>query len=152
MSVTFQEERYGDIEQELPMIYAAHYKEIAEHQDAVDLDPDFAGYRALDEAGALVMVTARLDGKLAGYYKAVISPNLHYRSTKTAWTDIYYLVPAIRGKGHGRALIRAMKDALRRRGVKRFYAAVKLAHDVGPIFEAEGFSPIERQYDIILET
>jgi len=151
MTVTFQEERYADIEQELPPLYAMHYAEIAEHQDAVELDMDFEGYRKLDEGGALILITVRNDGKLVGYYKAVITPNLHYKSTKTAWTDIYYIDPSIRGQGNGLRLIRAAVEAVKKRGVKRFYAGVKLKHDVGPLFEKVGFGPIERGYDIILE-
>ena len=124
-------------------IHETHYRELALDQDKVPLDVDFAGYRALDEAGLVTYVTLRDEGRLVGYFVGFVKPSLHYRSTLMAVMDIYYVHPSVRGRMGGVRLFRAVERELRRRGVKRLIVGEKLHKPSGRLFKALGFTPIE---------
>lgn len=127
-----------------------HWEEIALDQASVKLDPNWPRYVELSEAGALSIVTLRAQGRLVGYSCMILSPGLHYRSTFEARMDIFWLAPEYRGRMGGVRLFRAVESELRRRGVKRAYVGSKLHKDVGRLFEALSYRPIETWYSKLL--
>ena len=54
-------------------------------------NPDYDKYLEMDKAGITHTVTAREDGKIIGYHVSFIMPHLHYKQSKTCFTDIYFI-------------------------------------------------------------
>ena len=65
--------------------------------------------------------------------------------------DVFWLAPEIRGRMGGLRLFRAVEKELRRRGVQRIYVGSKLHKDVGRLFLALGYHPIETWFSKMLE-
>jgi GNAT superfamily N-acetyltransferase len=118
-------------EPNLSDLLRGHWEELGVHKDRMPLDPDFARFVQLEDAGLFRVWTAR-DGKtLAGYLAFFIQPHLHYKSTPTATEDLFLLAPAYRQGLNGVRLFTTAFDALRELGVKRIICHSKVH------FEAE---------------
>ena len=127
-----------------------HWEELALDKDTIPLDPDWRSYRALYDAGKLVLITLRDRGVLAGYCWVIVAPGLHYSSSLHGTVDIFRVFPQCRGRHGGRRLFRAVEAELRRRGVKRWVASSKLHRDCGRLLEAIGMAPFETLYSKML--
>ena len=148
--VTYQVEEYDTCRAEIDACLRVHWLEIALDHDAVPLDKDEAGYRALANAGQLSIVTARRGGELVGYHASIVRPHLHYRSTLHAHVDVYWLRPDCRRGLVGYRLLQAAERALKARGVRKVFTGTKLHKDRGVLFERLGYRETERLYTKIL--
>ncbi len=146
MAVAIQREAFGDCFDEAIPLLRRHWQEIAHYPD-IPLDPDVAKYHALDDADALRVFTARLDGKLVGYAVFFVNRNLHYRSSVQAVQDVIYVDPDHRRSTIGLKLLRYCEDALRMEGVQAIYHHVKAAHPaLGKIVERMGYEIVDVIY------
>jgi hypothetical protein len=118
-----------------------HYEEIALHQDAIPLDPDWGRYDALEAAGNLVAYIARDDaGEVVGYALFFVNYHIHYNRTLVAQNDVLFLRKDRRkGTTTGIRLIRFAVEQLTARGVDRIQWHIKTDHDFSPILERMGF-------------
>ena len=132
-------------------LYPDHWKEIALDHDAIKLDPDYDRYRSMADAGVILLITARDEGRLVGYHISMIHPHLHYRKSLTCFTDIFYLCPAYRVGMVGYKMLKFFRDEAKARGVQKIYMGTKLAHDIGPLLLRLGFNPIERLYSMVFK-
>lgn len=144
--VRFQVEDYLDAIDEMRELYPDHWKEIALDHDKIKLDPDYDRYELLSRAGVLHVVTARSGPKLVGYHMSIVMPHLHYKSSLTAFTDVFYLKPEYRKGMTGYRLLRTFRDSVKARGVQKVYMMTKLGIDLDPVLKRLGFKPIERVY------
>lgn len=151
MGYVYAVELYKQCKEETSKLFERHYSEVA--PDASDglLDPDYAQYEWLCKNGMLHIVTVRLDGVLIGYHVSFVKPQIHRRTTLTAHSDIFYIVPEHRKGMVGYKLFAYVEETLRRKGVKWIYTGVKLAKDVGRILERQGHHENERQFLKILK-
>lgn len=85
--------------------------------------------RALDDLGAMQIMTARCNGRMFGYLMSVISPSLESPGVLSAQHATFYADPAFRGLGI--RLQRAAIEALRQRGVDEVFARAGVRGD-GP--------------------
>ncbi|MBP2290718.1 GNAT family N-acetyltransferase [Azospirillum rugosum] len=85
--------------------------------------------RALDDLGAMQIMTARCNGRMFGYLMSVISPSLESPDVLSAQHATFYADPAFRGLGI--RLQRAALEALRQRGVGEVFARAGVRGD-GP--------------------
>lgn len=106
--VTFQQEMLFEIVNEVDDLLQLHYEEVTLDQDRIKLDPMWARYAAIEQAGAFVVYTARKHGKLIGYAGFFINHHLHFADLKTAINDVLFLHPDNRT---GRTSINLMRFA-----------------------------------------
>jgi len=126
----------------LPLLNA-HYKEIAWRQDKIVLEPDFNRYLRIEEAGQLVVHTARTEeGLLKGYAIWLITPHLHYKSVLTAVNDIVYLAPEERG-GIGGPFLTYAEAELKKLKVQLVSLHIKKMLDWSPLAPRLGFENVE---------
>lgn len=144
--ITYQVENWDDCWEEMSAMWQAHYEEVALHKSKIKLDPDMATYDALNSAGSLHVVTVRKDAKIIGYHIAIVRPHLHYRTSLSAYSDVYYVDPAHRKGMVGVKLFIETEKLLKQRGVERFYTGTKMSKDMSRIFEHLGFDEVERQH------
>lgn len=149
--LSFQVEAFSAVQPELLPLFPRHWEELALDKEEVPLDPDWARYAQMEATGAISMVTARENGRLVGYCIMLLGPGLHYRTCYDAKMDIFWIAPEQRGHAMpGLRLFRAVEKELRRRGVQRVYLGSKLHKDVGRLFVALGYHPVETWYSKML--
>ena len=139
-------ERWCDLRREMIPLLVRHWREVALNHADVPLDIDEARYKAMDESGALHILTARRNGLLIGYNVAIISTHLHYASTLHGITDVYWIAPECRHGVTAMRLFQAVERELKKLGVRKLFTATKLHIDQGPLFERLGYRPVERLY------
>lgn len=132
--------------EELKAILPTHWQELALNQDKVPLDPQYEVYFAHEDAGGLLFITLRNEGKLAGYFIGFIAPGLHYKTCLTLRMDIFYVHPDYRGNRGGVILFKAMENEAKRRGVHSIIVGSKCHKDASRLFEALGYNEIEKFY------
>lgn len=95
--LSFKWERFEKVSPELLPLFKKHYAEIAVDKDVCPLDPDWDYYAGIDRMGLLRLLTARAsNGKLAGYIFNIVGHHNHYKSTRFAVTEMFYLHPHFR--------------------------------------------------------
>lgn len=140
----YQVEDYLEVIHELKALYPEHWEEVALDKDAIKLEPDYETYALLAKVKVLHLVTMRVDGELAGYHISLVHPHLHYLSSLTAFTDIFFVRKKNRVGLNGYRLLKFVRDSLFERGVQKIYMGEKDHIPLGPVLKRLGFRPIER--------
>lgn len=143
---TYRVESFSDVWPDVQDLIKEHWEEIALDKDVIKLDPDYHSYLRMEETGQLHIVTARDEGKLVGYYCAIIRPHLHYADSITAYTDLFFISKPYRKGLVGYKLIKWATN-LMPDDVQKVYIQTKLGdRDIGVILERIGYLPVERVY------
>ena len=150
--ITYQVEKFADVPRsETDGLFRIHWEEIALDKDSIPLDIDYDRYLSLEQEGHLHVVTARDNGRLIGYYSAIIGPHLHYKGTKMAHTDVYFVIPEYRLTRVGMSLFIFAEKTLRDRGdIVKMLSSTKIHQDHGRLFEALKWNEVERLYTKVL--
>lgn len=138
---------------ELLPLFEMHYHETGLYRqlgNRLAPVPDVARYAMAERHGVLLVLTARDNGKLIGYYIGAIHPAPHYADTLSGFTDLPYVRPEYRHRGIGIRLFIEAEKEMRRRGVKLWQASAK--NDSGTFRSMDralrhiGFSPTDTIY------
>ena len=148
--LSFQKERFSDILEELPEIFYRHWEEVALDRTVITLDPDWERYAQLDKMNQLHMMTVRDDGVLIGYFLAFVWPHIHYKSSMTAWSDIFYLMPEYRFGWTGYKLFKHAEKMLKVLGVQKSYVMTKRHIPLNMLMKRLGYRLIEKVYTRLL--
>lgn len=149
--ITFHVEPWCEFKRDAAYLWPKHWEEVAVNRDKIKLDVDYAQYDAMDAQGSLCVIAARSAGAIVGYWIGVIRPHLHYASSLTAFTDIYFVDKPFRKLGAGQQLFAFVEQELRRRGVQKIFTATKLHLDHSALFKASGYSETEVVFTKLLE-
>lgn len=141
--IVVQVEKYADVIDEIKPLLALHWQEIANNRDAIPLDPNYAHYKVMEDAGMLVILAARKDDALVGYSIFFLLRNLHYQSTLFAMNDVLYLLPAERASRVGLRLIKESERVVASMGAKKISWHIKPTHDFSPLLERLGYAKDE---------
>lgn len=142
---------------ELKPLFDPHWRELALDQDKVPLDPQYDIYLARDALGEVLLVTARDNGKLIGYFIGFVAPGLHYKTCLTLTMDIFWIHPDYRGEDSlskmeelfvGEELFKVAHAAAKMRGVQRIFVGSKLHKDASFLFEQLKYREVERYYSL----
>jgi GNAT superfamily N-acetyltransferase len=146
MAVSFQRESLADVREQLEPMIATHYAETAVFADEIPIEPNWAGYKAVERAGLLRIYTAR-KLRLVGYSVCYITRSM-MRAVEEANEIALYLQPALRGTTVGVRLMRFVEDQLRAEGVALLARCSKVRADVniGLMLERMGYTPVDTIY------
>lgn len=122
--MVFEEARFADLYPEMWPLLLRNWRETGVDQDTVPLEPNVALYQAIEGAGNMLLLAARVDGVLVGYACYFIMPSLHH-PLRVAQSDVVYLLPEYRRGSAGLRLLRAVERALAARGVDVVSTGVK---------------------------
>ncbi|MFC5861095.1 GNAT family N-acetyltransferase [Acidicapsa dinghuensis] len=137
--IAIQVERWAEFYPDSKLVFPEHWRELALHQDEIQLSIDEEKYANLDRLGILLILTAREDGRLVGYYLWFLMPHLHYASSgPMGLTDMYFVLPECR-RGTGAKLFLASERELRRRGVVKAITSCKVHEDHSEFLRALGW-------------
>ena len=146
MSVQFSIETLDQAFDDAMWLFDLHWQEIALDKAKVPLNPDVDTFWALEDAGLLLIVTARDGKRMVGYHVSIVRPHLHYKHSLTAYADMYFIHPDYRQGMTGVRLFKYLEGVLRERGVERIYQGTKIHKDMGRLFERLGYKETERLY------
>lgn len=136
--MTFQIESIPVWAVEATQLIFDHWQELGLDLD-LEIAPDFAKMKQLEDMGMFKVLTVREQGKMVGYLLALINHHLHYRtSPKMLIVDAYYIAPAFRS-GAGAKLIRFTESIARRFGCIKIYFSCKVHKDHSSLFTAMGY-------------
>ena len=121
--MTYQEERFSDLRIEAAELFEQHWREAGNRPEPVDMD--WGSYRAMEDAGVLLTVTARHYGRLVGYAAFVIWKHPHHRTITVADCDCVFLEGGRRQGLAGQFFIRHIEKVLRNRGVQEIHIPVR---------------------------
>ena len=148
--ITYQEESWTQIEEELKELFPVHWEEIALDKDIIKLKPNYTLYKTLDGAGNLQTITVRDEGKLIGYHVCLIHSHMHYEDSLTAFTDIFFIEKKYRKGRTGLKLFQFMEQQLKSKNVQKIYMGTKLSLDISSLLEYLNYRPIEKLYSKLL--
>jgi GNAT superfamily N-acetyltransferase len=152
MSVVFKVEQWSDVLHELRPLFSLLWEDVALDKERFVAKHDDVKYTALDKAGILHLVTARLDGTLIGYFVSMLTPNPHYVDAGLmAFTDQYYIIPEYRKGNTGLKLFAFVEKCWLEKGVVKAYNSHKLHRDRGPMFRMLGWKPTDLIYTKVYE-
>lgn len=139
MRVTsFQIETVEEWASESKELVRAHWQELGLDLD-LEIAPDHAKMRAMEELGMFKVLTVREGEKLVGYLLAVVAPHLHYRTSPRMFiVDAYYIAPESRN-GNGVKLIRFAETVAKELGTIKIYLTCKIHRDHSKLFQALGY-------------
>jgi Acetyltransferase (GNAT) family len=139
-------EAWSDCVEEMETLFPLHWKELAVFQDKIPLKCDRERYAALEKANALLLITARVEGKLVGYFVGFLFPHPHYfGSGLWGMTDMYFVLPEHR-RGTGLKLFIAFEAALRERGVTQAVTSCKVHEDHTEFLEKLGWKWTDKTF------
>jgi len=144
---TYQEEPWAQLSPALPRHLVASWREVeAADMGGLMLDPDWAGYDALDAQGVLQLMTARQAEELLGYHLSLLVPHLHYAGVLAAQTDTFYVRPGWRKGWVAYRLMQAVERAWQAKGVQIAFTMSKDGRGQERFFQRLGWRPIEQMY------
>jgi GNAT superfamily N-acetyltransferase len=107
---------------------------------------DWLAFQRLENAGALVLVTARDADELVGFVMYLVVPHLHHIGVTVAACDILAVDVDARGRGIARKMVEAAEPILKERGAAIVTHQFRVCYDVKPLFPKLGFQLIEQGY------
>jgi hypothetical protein len=140
----YAEEKYATVQPEISDLLKKHWEEVALDRDVIKLDPAWDQYQLLDSIGVLHITTVRSNGRLVGYYINVIKEHLHYKQSRTAFSDVFFIEEQYRFTG-GVRMFKAMEGFMKAKGVEKIYCTHKLHvnDQIGGILLRLGYRHIE---------
>lgn len=149
--VLYRVEKWADYAKDAEALWPLHYAELALDQDRIKLDVDWARYEEADRKGQGLIITARDEGSLIGYFIVMLLPHMHYKSAGTmGYPDVYFVLPEYRKAGVGAKLIIATEIACKAIGVTKIYMSCKVHQDHSRLFELLGYKPSDLVFTKVL--
>ena len=113
--------------------------------------PNWALYEQLDQAGCLLLVTARQDGRAVGFMLGTIYRHVNVMQELVCSIPTYFVE-----EGPVRALVLSRMidfalEHLAARGVYRVDSETTLEHPAGRLWEIKGFKPVKIGYSLKLK-
>lgn len=142
----YQQERLNSFKDEIKPLIEKHWEEIALNQDTIKLNPDWDTYYKLEAMGFFKAYTARVDGKLVGYFTIIATKGLHYADHVFAATDIIYISPEYRKGRAGYGLIKFAEQQLKKDGVSILAINTKDHAPFDKLLQGMGYDLAERLY------
>jgi GNAT superfamily N-acetyltransferase len=108
-------------------------------------DPNWPAYRALEAAGMLHPIAARLDGVLIGFIGVLVAPMPRY-SVPVATTERFFVAKAHRKTGAGLQLLRAAEDKARELGSPGLLVIAPYKGDLFHVLPRVGYQESNRVF------
>lgn len=144
--ITFQEEKFEDVYEEMEPLLLDHYKEVEVYQEHIDFNPDIEFYQMAQDTGRLHILTARDRGDLIGYTVTIVSRNPHCKDHVYAVNDVVYVDPAYRGGAVAPDMVSKLEEIMEEKGVSVMTFHMKTFKPFESLMYMMGFEDVERVY------
>lgn len=149
--ISFHVEKLADVVEELKPFVPIHWAELGLTKDEIPVDMDWQRYLAMEEKGNLHMTIVRDSGKVIGYQFTLVGGHLHYKSSKHAMVDLYFLLPEYRKGMTGIKMFKYAEAELKKIGCVKIITGCKLFFDHTRIFEHLGYEKSDYQFIKLLK-
>jgi len=140
-NIVFRVESMVDVLDEIKGLHSKHWGETEGYRAELGFEPDYEQYVAIDREGTFILVTARAEAKMVGYFMFVLYTSRH-SSKYVAAEDAFYLDPAHR-KGFALVtLMRFSEACLKKLGVNQITLAEKVSHPIAPVLKRSKFQHV----------
>lgn len=95
MTITYQVESWEKFSRDVQGLWRVHHREVARDKYGLEPSPDLTRFRLLEGLGQLLILTARHDGEIIGYFVIVLARHPHY-NILVGYEDMHFLLPAYR--------------------------------------------------------
>lgn len=144
--LTFQVERFADIETEIHLLHYAHWCETENHRNGRAMDPDYAAFKADERAGRLIQFTARnAADQLVGNIRMYVYTSRHDKVLESR-EDTFYIYPEYRKGFTAIRFWQFMEASMANIGVKDIYTDSKVVNQVGRLNEYLGYKHVAQVY------
>ncbi len=113
---TIVEATVSDRADELHPLLQAHRDELATAKHLMEVAPNIAAYRALEQCGALLGLIAYRGQEIVGYSISFVGPHLHYSNMRYAHNDALFVKAEHRGGTLGLRLMRETERLAKEKG------------------------------------
>jgi GNAT superfamily N-acetyltransferase len=146
VTLDFAIEPFRQVYDEMKALLVPHYEEVAKDKHLFRLAVDESFYDAIQARGNLVIVTARHEGRLAGYFVWFTAQHPHYKNVRVAEEDVHFMLPEYRRGMAGYMLIKRAVELVGTVGVKHWKAREKIGHEHPALWKRLGFKPTDVVY------
>lgn len=144
--ITYQEETYEYLKEEIIPLLVEHWKEIGTFDKAnIKLKPNWAWYKALSDGDFLYVTTVRKDTELIGYCVCIVAPHIHYSDIMVAENDILFLRKKYRKGLIGYKLLRYTISRLKQK-VQLITIGTKIKYNFSSVLTKLGFKLTEYKF------
>jgi GNAT superfamily N-acetyltransferase len=142
-SLRIQPERFEEMADELPPLFARYGEELGKSAT----EPDWANLFRMAFTGQLRIVTLRDGPVLVGFAISIVGPHLMYRSVTHGITIAVFLDKPYRHGWTGLKFLAKNRDILREWGCKRISVGEDATQQtLGKIYQRVGYELAERLY------
>lgn len=127
-----------------PQLIGEHW---CESGDGEPLSIAWNRFRALEEADALLILAARIDGEMVGYSVNLLIPHSH-TGTVVADNHALFVAKGKRATGAGMELIRATEREVARRGARFMVWRAKVGSSLDRLMGSLGREEYEHAYRV----
>lgn len=147
VSFTYATEQVSDdFMEQANAILREMYETTVASSDIPNYAFDWERYKQVQQAGMLLLTTARFENMLVGFALYLVVDHPHHNGTRSAECDAIAISVALRGNQIGRSLIDFSTDYLRGMNVKFVTHRYRTCYNAEPIFPKLGFRLIEHVY------
>lgn len=145
--VLFAKEPFSSVLNEARPLLELHFKEIASNKDIlVSPNPSLEMYKRGEEEGKLLLITARSQQRLVGYFLWVMIKHPHYQHVIVAEEDLHFLLPEYRRGMTGYLFIKFACQAALDFGAHMLVSREKIGHEHPALMERLGFKATDVVY------
>ena len=141
--VKYQQEFLCFAEEEVTPLAELEWGESGHPTETLCIDWD--SYLKLEEQGMLKFFTARVEGKLAGYFVVIYTVPFTTKGSPLAIYDAVYVDRAYRGIG--KDLFAFVEKCIREDGIYRVLANSSAKNPIGKFLERMGYKELDTKYE-----
>ena len=145
-AVKYQQEFLCVAQEEIAPLAELEWEESGHPTEALCIDWD--SYFDLEEKGLLKFFTARVEGRLAGYFVVIYMNPFTTKGKPIAIYDSVYVCRDYRGIG--KKLFSFVEGCVKEDGVDRVLASSSAKNPIGSFLERMGYYEIETKYEKVL--
>ena len=143
-SVQFAIEPFKKAYADAAPLMILHWNEIARNKGLMTLNPDVERYEAIEQK--LLLITARSEGKLVGYFLWIMVNHMHYKHVSVAEEDLHFLLPEFRRGMTGYKFVKAACAAAIDKGAQLLIMREKIGHEHPALMKRLGFNATDISY------
>ena len=152
---TIGHEKMHEIIPDIDHVYQKHYEETEKvYLPDSEYEPNYDGYKALEDQGTFVLFTVREYSTVVGYLQYHVYGDMHASGSKTAREDAFFLLPEHRGSGIAKKALRYAENFLKVLGCSYVGMTDKSpvgGAPIGGFLEKEGYGLVAHYYVKTLE-
>lgn len=141
-----QREDFSVVQHEVDELVHKNWEDTGFGKYGLNLNPDWAAYEAMNNAGLLGVYTVRKNEDLVGYLVVVARSHPHYKDHVFASNDILFIDKDHRKGLVGYFLVKYVVEDLKKLGVSVLLFNTTIDKPYDPILNRLGFEPTEKLY------